>query len=455
MSDIEKNKINKNDTKEKIREKINNCNNQCIEYLKKYEGTIKKLDELKEVENNIPEIKDFIGEYITKPENSINKIEEIKKYYNELFIKRINEETKKEELSIKENIKDTENKLNKLYNKIFIVEDNERKTIDDKLSDILAAYKNIISEEDSIKNKIETYYNKELPQTQEKIKTNFKEIENYKNECIGTNDEDENSIKYKILSFYNKILNYNNKVFIGSEKEKSIKSEIEELIAKTKDNEEKREKIYKNTKNELDSLLPDAGSVGLAYDYNKAKQDYGLKFNNEKDKETDKYVQKFAFWKTTGNMFSPYFLFLAPLITIIVYNVWFNKIDFFSFKNLFINCPLLLISIFGNRIIVLRRRMYEEYNHKEKVLKMFSSLRDELKNDKIMVEYCDESGNKRKMTQYQRLIEIVLNTVEYNPSKILGVKNESFLSELFNIKELKLKIRDLELQLNTYKEKNQ
>ncbi len=85
--------------------------------------------------------------------------------------------------------------------------------------------------------------------------------------------------------------------------------------------------------------------------------------------------------------------------------------------------PLLWISWFGQRTISIRRRLYEEYNHKEKVMKIFSGLNPEIGDE----------------TQKQKLLDIVLNTIAENPAHILG-KGETLLDKLLDeVKYLRIK----------------
>ncbi len=90
-------------------------------------------------------------------------------------------------------------------------------------------------------------------------------------------------------------------------------------------------------------------------------------------------------------------------------------------KRFFIFIPFLWLSVFGQKTISIRRRLYEEYNHKEKVVKLFLGLKKELSKEKI-----------------EELENIVLTTVKKNPAKILE-KGETVIDKaLDKVKELRL-----------------
>lgn len=203
MQEIQRNRINKSDNKEKIAEKINKCNENCINNLQKYNEVLEKILEYNDINEKILLIQNFI-----KQEDGINKILDIQEYYKELFEGKNNEEENIKNESIKNNIEKLSNEITQLYNDIFYNKEEE-KTIQEKLLDIQNKYNTIISNEDSIVNNIETYNNKTLPVIKNNIKENSISIQNYKNELLGVNNNDENSIKFKIEDLYTKIKNYN------------------------------------------------------------------------------------------------------------------------------------------------------------------------------------------------------------------------------------------------------
>ncbi|GMO11076.1 MAG: hypothetical protein Ta2D_13320 [Rickettsiales bacterium] len=339
--------------------------------------------------------------------------------------------------------------------------------IDNVINKAKEYYKELCSEEDtSIKNQIE------------KIK---EEIEEYRKELFESNENEEYlSIKENIENFYNKIDDLYNKLFndekietmnengekIVSIKTYSTKNQISNLLESfkkeksniimeyNKENKDRKNE-YNTIKSEIIELLPQAMATGLAFDYNLAKQDYGLKFKTDKK---DNKKQVFAFWKSFLSNSFYYLLFLLPLC-FLGYNItyYFKNVENITisivFSRILFNFPFIWLVWFGNRSITLRRRLYEEYNHKEKVIRMYSGLSREfverigsVKN--IDEEECSDIDNKIKeiyINKYKELLDIVLNTIKNNPSEILGVKDgfvDRILSKNISISKDKAELKN-------------
>ena len=252
-----------------------------------------------------------------------------------------------------------------------------------------------------------------------------REVNEYAKKLLKGDDE-ELSISEKINEISRTILEYKKEIF-GYEDEagekKGIKHDIEKLISDGRANLEKNKSDYNLLKNKVESLLPQAAAAGLAYDYNQAKQDYGLRLKVEEDKDGNK-IQKIDWYQTAIHSIFPYLIFIGPLcglmvLVFIAVNNNFSLDDFV--KRFFIFIPFLWLSVFGQKTISIRRRLYEEYNHKEKVVKLFLGLKKELSKEKI-----------------EELESIVLATVKKNPAKILE-KGETVIDKALNqVKELRL-----------------
>jgi hypothetical protein len=194
-------------------------------------------------------------------------------------------------------------------------------------------------------------------------------------------------------------------------------------------------------KNELEnkilSLLPTAGAAGLASTYYDAKSKYAptpLKLNNESNYKWMRYTAHFI--KGYAGLIIPYITFLAPLAGI-VYIFWslLEKIkpedihfEVLIFRSL-ISLPLITISLFGWSSIRLNRRLYEEYNHKERVMQLYHSFKNEV------VQHGNEEHTKM-------LLEIMLKAVGDKPSLAMhrydgglgGIAPRNLIENFFNKK---------------------
>jgi len=206
-----------------------------------------------------------------------------------------------------------------------------------------------------------------------------------------------------------------------------LKDDLENLVSKYKESLEKNEEAYNILKNKIEGLLPQAAAAGLAYDYNQAKQDYGLKFKAIKN-PNGVMVQEIDIGKTFLHSIFSYSLFILPLGLLIGF-LYVAGLDGFTVEKIMdrvvLAIPFIWLSIFGQRSISIKRRLYEEYNHKEKVMKLYSGLID--KN-------FDLNADERK-----KLTDIVLDTIKENPSQILG-RGETLMDKVLDkIKEIKIK----------------
>ncbi len=178
------------------------------------------------------------------------------------------------------------------------------------------------------------------------------------------------------------------------------------------------DEYVKDTKATIDTLLSMAGAAKFGKNYFEAKKRYGgLSFHEMAG----------GFWKnvlhltTTGSKILIFHaLFIIPLIAIVwmfylVIGDLSNYTDTISFiynallLRIFIAGPLTAISWFGLYSIRINRQLYEEYNHKQRVMELYYSFDDEIKN-----QGTDE--------QARRLLDIMMETVNNKPS--LDLKND-------------------------------
>ncbi len=178
------------------------------------------------------------------------------------------------------------------------------------------------------------------------------------------------------------------------------------------------DQYVKDTKAKIDPLLSMAGAVKFGKNYFEAKKRYGgLSFHEM----TGGFWKNFIHLMTTGfKILIFHALFILPLVAIVwmfylVIGDLSNYADSSSFVynalllRIFIAGPLTAISWFGLYSIRINRQLYEEYNHKQRVMELYYSFDNEIKNQ----------GTEE---QASKLLDIMMETVNNKPS--LDLKND-------------------------------
>lgn len=175
--------------------------------------------------------------------------------------------------------------------------------------------------------------------------------------------------------------------------------------------------LRKQLEGEIRELLPSAGAAGLSWTYVDAKSKYGpIDFEYQGEK-TDSVWLKLGSWIWYGikNYSTPVFLyliFLGPLAPVFWY--FLDLLDFAKehpekittellLLRTAISIPMITVSLFGLSSIRLYRRLFEEYNHKQRVMQLYDSFKREF----------EKVGNA---DQQQALLSIMLATVGDKPS---------------------------------------
>ena len=246
----------------------------------------------------------------------------------------------------------------------------------------------------------------------------------------------------------------------------SIKTKMVEYI---KDQRGDFNQLRKDLKKEIHDLLPEAGAAGLASAYFEAKTRYGAvpyknptdeekvdeknadkKTDDEKNSDETTFSRPNAFWHFIGTnikgiMF--YTLFIAPL-GFIVYFILFGDLKLGEFivdekfnynalwNRFFISSPFATLSWFGWSSIRLNRRLYEEYNHKQRVMQLYHSFKKEV-------------GLHGTEEQREKLLDIMLKNVGDKPSLAVHSGKEqteqmSFFRGLFVLTKRVTKLPDPE-----------
>lgn len=323
------------------------------------------------------------------------QITDIKKYHTELL---------EDEDSIKSDIEDSQDKITKFYHELFGADSSGME------EDITIFYKKL-TEPDGIKEKTEDLYKKITDKYQE----------------LFTSLDGESSIIDELENNIHKIDIYKKDVetrFIPEiEKAKASIINIQNDI---------------NTKSEdISALLSDATVKSLADGYMESKYEYS-KYKNREYPDELSWVENLPIYiyNLIGRhitSFLYYLMFILPLIAVslVFINEETAKIVLSSltrnemlptaleliYVKTVISIPLIWIAWYGQRNISQRKRLFEEYNHKLKVVQMY-----------ILFNAGDKTyylSNKNK----DRLASVLLDAIEHNPAQYLG-RGETIIDKI-------------------------
>ncbi|MCK5412753.1 MAG: hypothetical protein KAI57_00045 [Candidatus Pacebacteria bacterium] len=387
------------------------------EYKKFFEGTDEKISIIKEIEEKYTKIKESYDELFLVNDGEKNKlqeieekIEEIKEYHKELL------EDIDDEISIKSNIDESKKYINEFYNFLFGEEKTEEKT------------KKLIKEINDYNDKLfneETGLEKEIDEVYENI------IEKYNN-LFKSEKGEQNKIKKLDENIEN--INLFNQLLDG--KIKLNLDEKQEYLNKLKIDIDTKRK-------EVSLLLSDATVQTLAQGYSESMEEYSRKKEKAskelstkvditfvKDSLYNLYV--FFYNSVTRNMsiLFNYCVFILPLIVICLIllepdyikhilkikydNNIFSGTEFIIFKSV-VTIPLLWIAWFGQKNISQRKRLFEEYNHKLRVVQMYILFNEKNKSYSLKNEH--------------KLEEVLIEVIKNNPAKHLG-KGETMIDQM-------------------------
>jgi hypothetical protein len=383
------------------------------EYYKKlYEGGGDEVSIVTQIEDRYEETKKLYDNLfaqdvngLTKSTDLLAKIEEIKKYHEELLT---NDD------SIKKDIEDSKEHITDFYNFLFGDENNEDKT--KKFIEAISNFHTkLTAPETGVEVEIGEAHKRiiekhvELFQAPKGKKSRIEELE----ENIGTID-----------SFHKDL-------------EKKVKPELDD---KKKYLEELTIDIKKKQE-EVNSLLSDATSKTLAEGYLQSMQEY----SHKKDLAFRKlqlnrnllsnilfnvYVPLFNHLFRHAKTLTNYLIFILPLVVICLIfiesdlfsnflqinrrNTTFTGFEFTLYKTM-VSLPLLWVSWFGQRNISQRKRLFEEYNHKLRVVQMYLMF--------------ITSGSSYPLDKKSDLEDALLQVIKSNPAEHLG-KGETMLDNL-------------------------
>ncbi len=217
------------------------------------------------------------------------------------------------------------------------------------------------------------------------------------------------------------------------------KKTFDELIAQHQElfeeDRSNREQKAQELENKIEALLPGAGTVGLAKSYFDAKRRYGYvpyhemskksedthdKGNSGNVKEFWQWAKRIGQWAKHVVVSSPHLLFdlgffALPLIALI----WVNydkgpPESFYALLGLIVqNIGFFILAFFGLQSIGRKRSLYEEYNHKQRVMTLFAAFKKEVEEDP---------------EQKKELFKVALKTVDERPKSIYyDIEKKGFL----------------------------
>lgn len=167
---------------------------------------------------------------------------------------------------------------------------------------------------------------------------------------------------------------------------------------------------YSSTLNKIESLLPNALTVGLSYAYSD-KKDAEIKESAALEKDFKKYVGGLIFIS-----FIPFVISIYLLITGVTLDAAILKMPRLVLSIFPLYIPVLWVAYSANRKMNLSKRLIEEYTHKEVLSKTFEGLSKQIQS----IEDADISADLKT-----RLLYNILEVSSENPGKLISDYNKS------------------------------
>jgi|GEM_PF-4766364 len=282
----------------------------------------------------------------------------------------------------------------------------------EKSNIILTTLENIAVQSETIQKSIEALEGNIL-EKQKSIATSLTDVQKIRDEAATSRDE--------IDSFHNNLFGENDDKNISTQIQNKA-TQLEQLFSnhsmESKKLLENSETKFHELFKKIESLLPSATSAGLASSFREAQKRYHpLEGGSFKERFFSIFHSSRILW----------FGFISTILGLsyLYYLVWKQNPERFhatSVWNLFTNIamgfPLMWLAWFFQRSISQGNRLFEEYNHKSRVMNLYEGF----------VRVIDEAGLQENKKE---LLGIMLQTVNSNPSQNLG-KNETFLESVFS-----------------------
>lgn len=189
-----------------------------------------------------------------------------------------------------------------------------------------------------------------------------------------------------------------------------------ERLQKNKEYEEK----YNELCNKITDLLPSAASAGLSSGYFESKKHYGV--TEREGKNFWFFLRENSFLYIHNLLFLITSFLISSFLFYSYYVASFDKllVEQILMKALVVT-PLLGVIFYSVNAINMRRRLYEEYNHKQRVLQLYDGFKRE-------IETLSDNADLKK-----DILNVMLDTVKHNPSIVMNKYDDSFIGLLLNI----------------------
>ena len=336
--------------------------------------------------------------------------------------------------------------IRRIHKKIKSFEDKQKavqKNLKTTQEDIKAVSRNTTNSVVSLNKQADTL-NEAIPTLEKRAKSLNKQLES-EEKSITTKMKFFNDSIEKNKDRQQEIVNFYDKLFKTIEADPNKENDESTLSVREKilEFEQKTRIEFKELKKEMEdeirSLLPGAGAAGLSSAYVEAKATYGnIPYARAKEDKPHWWdVPHHRLKQNIPNIIN-YSLFLLPLIFLAYHFIWSaegflsgSKTESITLTAIFLriltSTPFIVISVFGWSTIKLRRRLYEEYNHKQRVMQLYRSFKDEL----------DEPS----MEEHRKnLLAIMLKTVSDKPTLAMNqydLGGENIFQRLLGIRKEK------------------
>ena len=243
------------------------------------------------------------------------------------------------------------------------------------------------------------------------LSTKFSNLHN--DLLVDTRDENNNFSKLSTLTQINDLFHM-------------MLNQLEEMKENRNTAKTETDNLKISLEKEIRSLLPDAGAAGLSSAYVQSKSKYGYIPYEKENKKSWGHTWHLirSIWPTLIY----YTMFILPLTMMVwLFYDLFKTLNEVSEKVILfravITFPLSIISLFGWSSIRLSRRLYEEYNHKQRVMQLYHSFKDEIN------EHWNDEHKKALLT-------VMLKAVNDKPSLTMHRYDKGIEWHTFNVSSL-------------------
>ncbi|MDY0029897.1 MAG: hypothetical protein RBR86_08165 [Pseudobdellovibrionaceae bacterium] len=387
---------------------IQNFEQRMAQITPQIEQFRKDLESVQGVKGTIESLKNEINQSYEESKSGLSSIVEAKTTFETLKKQAQTQHnglnTKLESLTAQ--IQETENtkgKLDNVLTEIITIKEQAEQNKDSVNSDVQAVNQ-IKSDFESLRNQAQALHT-DLQGRQTDAQTKIAEIYDLNTKISELHDDllvddrdESNNVTNRCVS---------TQVYDLFEEMKNL---IEEMKKDRETLKAENTKLKADLEKEIRSLLPEAGAAGLSSAYVQSKSKYGY---IPYDGDFISWGNVRHFIKSHVPTISYYAMFIAPLgVMIWLFVDLFKDLQSNDINEkvmifrVLIALPLAVISLFGWSSIRLSRRLYEEYNHKQRVMQLYHSFKSEIDN---------EGTEDHK----KALLSIMLKAVDDKPSLVM------------------------------------